>query len=170
MMKTFAYTLVTSLGATAAADAAVPIYRDRTLTLQEALVIEEGGPGYYRNVRLAAGADGQFTVVAAESRNLALVHDVTLLMTAGLPPTLAVEVSGEVSRSCLALETPLVSRQGRRFTIALAETRYDPAIQCFSPHTDFRLNIPLDLQDLEPGAYTVAVNGVERQFLLDPQP
>lgn len=167
-MKGFAYTLVASLGAAATAQADVPVYRERTLTLQEALVIEDSGPGYYRNVKLAAGLDGRFTVVAAESRNLALVHEVTLLMAAGLPGTIAVEVRGDMTRSCLALEAPLVSRQGRSFTVAVAETPYDPAIQCFSPHTDFVLNIPLDLQGLEAGEYTVAVNGVEKGFTLAP--
>lgn len=165
-MKNYAYTLIASLGAAAGAQADIPVYREHTLTLQETLVIVDSGTAYFRNVKLAANANGSFSIVAAENRNLAQIHSVTLLMSAGLPVNLALEIRGDMSRSCLALETPLVARHGNTFTIAVAETPYDPQIQCFSPHTDFVLNLPLDLAGLAAGAYTVSVNGVEKTFTL----
>lgn len=165
-MKKYAYTLITSLGAAVTAQAEIPVYREHTLTMQETLVIGDTGPAYFRNVKLAANANGTFSVIEAENRKLVQVHSVDLLMSAGLPVDLVLEVRGDMSRSCLALETPLVTRQGNTFTIAVAETPYDPQIQCFSPHTDFVLNIPLDLAGLEAGEYTVAVNGVEKRFTL----
>lgn len=165
-MKKFAYTLVTSLGAAATSQAEVPVYRDQTLTLQEALVIEDAGPSYYRNVRMATNPDGSFSVVNAERRKLALVHDIGLLMLPGLPLELSVEVQGDMTQSCLALEAPLVSRKDFVFTIAVAETPYDPHIQCFNPATDFVINVPIDVDGLPPGEYVVAVNGVEKRFTL----
>jgi hypothetical protein len=166
-MKKFAYTLMTSLSAVASTHAEVPVYRDQTLTLQEALVFRDSGPGYYRNVKLAAGPDGSFSVVEAEKRKLTLVHEINLLMTPGLPLNLSVEVRGDMTRSCLALETPLVTRQGFVFTVAVAETPYDPDIRCFSGATDFVINVPLDTSGLEAGEYQVNVNGLEKSFTLN---
>ena len=102
-MKKFAYTLVTSLGA-AGTQADVPVYRDHMLTLQETLVIEDEGPRYYRNVRMAANPDGSFSVVDAERRNLALIHDISFIMLPGLPLEMSVEINGDMTQSCLALE------------------------------------------------------------------
>lgn len=164
-MKKFAYTLVTSLGA-ASTQADVPVYRDQTLTLSETLVIEDNGPRYYRNVKLAANPDGSFSVVDGERRNLALIHDISFLMLPGLPLEMSVEVHGDMSQSCLALEQPLVSRKDFVFTVAVAETPQDPRIQCFNPATDFVINVPLEVEGLPPGEYTVRVNGVEKRFTL----
>lgn len=165
-MKKFAYTLVTSLGAAASTQAEVPVYRDQSVTLQETLVIEESGPRYFRNVRMDANPDGSFSVVNAEKRNLALVHDISLLMLPGLPLEMSVEVYGDMSQSCLALEAPLVARRGKVFTVAVAETPFDPQIQCFNPATDFVINVPLEIEGLPAGEYRVVVNGVEKSFTL----
>ncbi len=165
-MKKFAYTLVTSLGAAATAQAGVPVYQDQTLTLQETLVIEDAGPRYYRSVRMAANTDGSFSVVDAERRVLALVHEISFLMLPGLPLEMSVEIHGDMTQSCLALETPLVSRKDFVFTVAVAETPYDPHIQCFNGATDFVINVPLDVEGLPPGEYVVSVNGVEKRFTL----
>jgi hypothetical protein len=165
MKKKFAYTLVTSLGA-ASTQADVPVYRDQTLTLQEILVIKDAGPRYYRNVRMAANPDGSFAIVGAERRTLALVHDINFIMLPGLPLELSVEIRGDMTQSCLALEAPLVSRKGFEFTVAVAETPYDANIQCFNPATGFVINVPLDVEGLPPGEYLVAVNGFEERFTL----
>jgi hypothetical protein len=165
-MKKFAYTLVTSLGAAANGQADVPVYRDQTLTLQETLVIEDAGPRYFRNVEMAANPDGTLAVVSAERRNLALIHEVSFLMLPGQPLEMSVEIHGDMTQSCLALETPLVARKDFVITIAVAETPHDPRIQCFSPATDFVINVPLDVDGLPAGEYRVLVNGVEKRFTL----
>jgi flagellar basal body rod protein FlgF len=74
-MKKFAYTLVTSLGTATTRQAEVPVHRDQTLTLQETLVIEEAGPSYYRNVRMATNADGSVSVLNAVEKHFTLGAD-----------------------------------------------------------------------------------------------
>jgi hypothetical protein len=49
----------------------------------------------------------------------------------------------------------------------VAETPFDPNIQCFSGATDYQISVPLNVHGLNAGEYTVVVNDLSTTFILD---
>lgn len=90
---------------------------------------------------------------------------------AGLPAPGAahanVLVEGYLPDGCTTLGKVIQERDGRTFRITLTTER--PAdMQCITVIVRFEQVIQLDVTDLEPGTYSVVVNGVKGSFELPP--
>jgi len=149
------YTLLVP-GQSLAAEPAV--LRDGILTIPEAVVLESQPGSYYRNVTLEQDANGKLQVIAAEPANLAMVDSVDVEVS------VTVEVSGNKSVPCVDLQTPAVSREGNVFTVILAETPIPDGVNCATVLEPFTSSVTLHQGNLEPGTYTVRVNGTEMSF------
>lgn len=146
--------------------AEVPVYKDQQLLLNETVVVGDNGTAYYGDVRLTANADGSFSLTRAERRNLASVDTVDVVVDEAFPTTVSVEVTGELSVSCVDLEQPAVIRDGVVFSVVLAETKQDPLALCALALAAYEVSVPLDVRGLEAGQYAVTVNGHETGFTL----
>ncbi len=159
--------LLGALPLAATAQAEVPVYRNQQLELPSAVVMTASGPVYYGDIRFTTNQDGSFTLTDAKRRNLAVVEETHLAVDT---TTRQAEVSanGILSIACVALEEAAVVREGHTFHVVLAETTMEPDAVCMSlvAITEFEIDVPLDLNGLEPGEYTVDVNGVESVFVL----
>lgn len=152
-----------------ALQAEVPVFRDRVLAIDKAVVVTPAGPAYYANIRLQATANGAFTLVEAERRPLAIVETLDVLVNKSNPVQVEVHVTGVQTVACVGLEEPVVTRNNDTFTVLLAETLMAPATVCMSllAVTPFQRDIDLPVEGLSPGAtYKVVVNGKEASFRL----
>lgn len=148
--------------------AEVPVFRDQVLTIDNAVVYEKDGPAYYADIRMKANADGSFSVVDADRRNLANIAKAEIQISKSKPVQVAVQVSGILSVACVALEETSLSRVGNTFNVVLAETNMPAGSVCMSllAVTPFELDIPLSTAELPTGNYIVNVNGTVVQFSL----
>ena len=136
------------------------IYRNGTLLISEAAVVNEESVAYYKNVVLAANGAGDFELVEAEQRPLAGVEEIAVSVNAA-QETVSVSVDGYKSVPCVELEPPAVSRDGHEVTIVLAETVMGAAESCIAMIDPFTTEVELDVSDWDAGAYTVTVNNSE---------
>ena len=164
-MKKVVAVLALALSLGSAADAAPAVFEDGVLDVGDGVVVGAGGDLIYKNIRLQADSSRNFRVVSAEPRNLATVESVEVLVMEGFPVQ-AVQVEGHISMSCLDLEEPIVLRREDGFAIYLPETPLDPLALCAAVIEPFSATVPLDVSGLQPGDYTVSVNGVEAAFTL----
>ena len=164
-MKKVVAVLALALGLSAAAAAAPAVFENGVLEVGDGVVLGAGGDLIYKNIRLQADSSRNFRVVSAEPRNLATVESVEVFVLDGFPVQ-AVQVEGHISMSCLDLEEPIALRRDETFVIYLPETPLDPLALCAAVIEPFSVTLPLDVSGLEPGDYTVRVNGVEAEFTL----
>ncbi len=142
------------------------IYQDNLLTIPQAAAIDADSTVYYTNIQLSDDGNGNFKLIAAQSRNLVTVNSVQVLILESFPVQVIVAVSGSKSVPCVELETPAVSRKGNLFTVVLAETQLGPAETCIAMIDPFEASVTLDVFGLEAGTYTVRINGIEADFAL----
>lgn len=143
------------------------IYQDNLLTIPQGAIIDADNPAYYKNIILSNDGNGNFTLIAAQNRNLVVVDSVDVLILESFPVQVWVAISGSKSVPCVELETPAVSRKGSLFTVVLAETQLAPVEFCIDIIGQFETSVALDVLGLEAGTYMVRVNGMEAEFTLD---
>lgn len=144
------------------------IYRDNALSIPAgALIREDGSTFYFADIVLEKDGEGNFHVAQANARSLVAVDLVEVQMTGDFPVEVSLLVEGTKSVPCVELEPAAVSREGHEFTVVLAETKLGPDESCITVIDPFDTTIPLDVEGLEAGEYTVNVNGVEVSFTLD---
>ncbi|MES2605323.1 MAG: hypothetical protein V4603_10315 [Pseudomonadota bacterium] len=167
-MKTSVTLLLSSALAAQSLHAEAPVFRDNVLSINEAIVFNAQGPAYYGDVRMQANKDGTFSLVQAQRHNLALIDTVDVLINKSNPVQVEVNITGIQSVACVALLDPVVTRSGNAFTIVQAETLMEPGSVCMSllAVTPFSRDIPLEVEGLAPGVYTVSVNGKQTSFTL----
>jgi hypothetical protein len=160
--------LIGALLASTGLQAEVPVFRDQVLTIDEAVVFNSNGAAYYGDIRMKANADGSFSVIGADRRNLAPVSAADVQISKSKPVQVAVHVTGILSIACVALEEAGVSREGNTFHVVLAETNMPAGTVCMSliATTPYDITIPLDTKDLPAGNYNVNVNGKLLTFTL----
>ena len=91
--------------------------------------------------------------------NGALVDEVVVL-TVGIPPTeYAVEIHGSLRDGCTEIESVTQTVDGDRIIVTV-ETVRDPDAICTQALVPFVHVEPLDVEGLDPGEYTVEVDGV----------
>jgi hypothetical protein len=88
-----------------------------------------------------------------------------VLYTTGNPAGTAAVVRGNLSESCAALQPPQVQYASGTFQVTLMAERPAGAA-CAQVVTPFETTIPLDIQGLPAGTYTVTVNGISAVFTL----
>ncbi len=97
----------------------------------------------------------------------AAIEDVTIIMTRSIPPQVRAVVSGMLAGNCERIDVGNISikRQDRVILVdlpTLSRTNA-PCTLNLVPFTEY---IPIDIKGLEPGEYTVSVNGVNDTFVL----
>lgn len=148
--------------------AEAPVFRDNVLSIDEAIVHTQHGAAYYGEIRMQANGDGTFSLVQAQRHNLALIDTIDVLINKSNPVQVTAHISGIQSVACAALLEPVVTRNGNQFTVVQAETMMKPGSVCMSllAVTPFSRDVPLDVDGLAPGNYTVDVNGKQASFSL----
>lgn len=143
------------------------IYQDNLLIIPQVASINADSAAYYANIQFSDDGNGNFKLIAAQSRNLVTVNSVQVLILESFPVQVIVAVSGSKSVPCVELETPAVSRKGNLFTVVLAETQLGPAETCIAMIDPFETSVALDVLGLAAGTYTINVNGVTAEFTFD---
>ena len=179
MKKVLSIACLSAMAVTAqASDNDEPVvYRDQVLSVPHGVVVnDDGSLSFYRDIRLEAQADGSFVLDAENLRegNLAMIDSVNATVnrddddTPGDDSTVSVAVAGNLSIPCVSLMDPMVERDGNTFGVILAESE-PPIASCIQVLEPFETTVTLQAGDLEPGDYTVNVNGTEASFTLEAQ-
>ena len=165
-MNKLCLSLIAAFCISAAANADVPVYRNKALSIDQALVVTDAGTRYYKDVKLSANPDGSFRLVQAEL--LEPVHvDEVMVLVEEYPVVVSVEVSGYLPNPCFQLEEPAVMREGSTFTIVLAQRALQTFTACAQVIEPFTVLVPLNVKGLAAGHYTVMVNDQQSGFDLD---
>ncbi|AKB25509.1 hypothetical protein MSMTP_2040 [Methanosarcina sp. MTP4] len=97
----------------------------------------------------------------------AAVEDVTVIMTRSIPPHVRAVVSGMLAGNCERIDVGNISieKQDRVILVELPTLSLTnaPCTMNLVPFTEY---IPINIEGLEPGEYTVSVNGVNGTFVL----
>lgn len=122
------------------------------------------------NESLAEDGDVQEQVKAPESSYVAgkaSVEKVMIIMTRSIPPQVRAVASGVLGGSCenIDSENITVTREGNVFFVDLP-TLIQNGVPCTRNLVPFEEYIPIDIEGLEPGEYTVSVNGINASFVL----
>jgi len=96
----------------------------------------------------------------------ATVESIEVLILESFPVQVHVRVSGYLGDGCTELGDINVERVDDTFNVTIQTQRPADAI-CTQQLVGFEETIPLDVQGLEAGTYTVDVNGVTETFTLD---
>ncbi len=97
--------------------------------------------------------------------NLAAVDSIEVRILESDPVQVEVVARGNLADGCTELDEPMVMRDGTQFGVMLTTQRPADAI-CTQALVPFEQVIALDVTDVEPGDYTVDVNGVIETFTL----
>lgn len=156
-----------ALAGQAQADTAV--YQNSVLTINEAIVIQDNGSSYFKNVRFVPNTNGTWRFTGATQRPLATIEEISVTSLATEPATVEVSVEGYKSLPCVELEPLVMSRSSDTFYVVIPETTLDTEEACIGIIEPFTLTFPLDTFGLEAGAYKLNINGKETEFdLLTP--
>jgi hypothetical protein len=158
------YVSIFAICVTAVAEADVPVYRDQTLSIQEALVVTDDGTSYYTDIKLAANPDGSFRLVQAQQLVPVHVDRVAVEVQGSVPTAVNVKVSGHLPVTCHNLEAPAVMREGSTFTIVLAQRPLQTFVACVAMIEPFTVSVALSVEGLQAGHYTVMVNDKQSGF------
>ena len=98
------------------------------------------------------------------------VEKVVINVQAGPPAQVEVLAAGELPDACTQISEAVQSREGAVFQVSLMTVRAAD-LACAQMLQPYEFSLSLDAPDLEPGTYTVAVNGVSAEFRLpEPRP
>lgn len=159
--KLLATGLVLGFGHAAWAEQAPLILRDNVLTIPQAVIVDGDSVSHFRNIELAQDAGGNFTVVSAEDGSLANIESVEILRDDH-----RIDVLAKGWRSaCVSIMPGAVSRKGNEFVIAIAESKPTGDV-CIAVAIPFYTITRLTADVLQPGEYSVSVNGVKTDFTL----
>jgi NACalpha-BTF3-like transcription factor len=105
--------------------------------------------------------DGEVTIEDA------VVTSVSVAIMESWPLQATAQVEGELGDGCTELVEPITAeREGDTFYITIQTSRPVDAV-CTMILQTFSESIPLDIEGLEAGTYTVNANGVEETFTLE---
>lgn len=104
--------------------------------------------------------DGEVTIQDA------VVTSVDVLLMESWPLQASAKVEGELGDGCTELEPITTEREGDTFYISIKSSRPVDAV-CTMILQTFSESVPLDIEGLEAGTYTVNANGVEATFTLE---
>jgi len=161
------YLCILILGLISQFSAAQPAtFENNLLTVPQVAALVDGELTYYNDIQFTSDLQGNFTLRAAQQSNLVSVETVTVNVAESLPVQVSLSVAGNKSVPCVELQAPAIFNDKGNFTIALAETTLGPAETCIAVLAPFETNITLDVTGVEPGTYSVNVNGIVANFSL----
>lgn len=105
---------------------------------------------------------GEGDVVIGE----AMVDSIDILILESFPVQIQVQVTGNLPDGCTELQEPVVTQTDNTFTVDLPTARPSDAL-CTQAIVPYEITVPLDVEGLPAGEYTVDVNGVTGSFTLD---
>lgn len=142
------------------------VFREQTLHIPHGLVVADSGLQFFQDIRLLEQEDGSLVVDSASEGVLAGIDAVDVVEGDG-EGTMDVVVQGNLSTPCDSLRDPMIQREGTLFGIVLAQenTKEENEV-CAQVLDPFETVVTLDVSELEPGDYTVNVNGEEAGFTL----
>ena len=119
----------------------------------------------------ASSADSGVVVPTATASadpllGLATVESVEIMILESFPVQINVRVTGVLPDDCTEIEDVVVQQEGNAFNVAVTSVQ-TPGDNCGSDEVLFEEIVPLDVNGLEAGSYTVSVNGVQGSFKLD---
>ena len=97
---------------------------------------------------------------------LATVESVEILTLESFPVQINVRVTGVLPNKCTEIEDIVTQQDGNTFSVAVT-TVQEPGANCSAEEVFFEEIVPLDVNGLEAGSYTVSVNGIQGSFKLD---
>jgi len=97
---------------------------------------------------------------------LATIESVQILTLESFPVQINVRVRGVLPNSCTEIDDIITQTDGNDFDIAIT-TVQQPDVACTEAEVAFEEIVPLDVDGLEAGTYTVTVNGTQGSFTLD---
>jgi len=109
-------------------------------------------------VSLLITACGSFSMQSTGGQE-AKVTSVEVIVAESYPPQYFAVASGQLPDSCTEIDGSTRTMQGRTIKITLTTTRPDDAI-CTTAVQPFEESIPINVDGLSAGQYTVEVNGV----------
>jgi inhibitor of cysteine peptidase len=95
----------------------------------------------------------------------ATVEQIDIRILESFPVQVHVGVRGYLADGCTEIDEMIQSREGNTFNVTITTTRPADAM-CTMALVPFEQNIPLDVEGLPAGTYTVMVNGVSGTFEL----
>jgi hypothetical protein len=113
-------------------------------------------------------ADAPLKAEPQPTQEEAMVEEVSIRVLESWPVQIRVAVSGYLSDAVTEVGDVDITVDGDTIFVRIYTTR-DPEAMGAQVLTPFELSIPLDYAelDLEPGTYTVDVNGVQETLVLD---
>ncbi|RMG92211.1 MAG: hypothetical protein D6706_17290 [Chloroflexi bacterium] len=106
------------------------------------------------------------TAPPAPETGLAPVESIQLLIMESFPVQVSVMVRGELPDNCTQIDRIETNRTNNQFNVAISTLR-DASTECTDSPVPFEETIPLDVENLDAGTYTVSVNGITGSFTLD---
>lgn len=97
--------------------------------------------------------------------NEARVKNIKINTFESFPVRVDVVIQGELTDNCTTLDQYLPERKGNSFTVKIT-TNHQVGKYCEKQLQSFDLVLPLEVEGLKAGSYTVSVNGVEDTFEL----
>ena len=94
------------------------------------------------------------------------VESIEILLLESFPIQVNVIASGVLPDGCTSLTDPTPRREGNTFVVNLATSRVEEEV-CTQATVPFDKVIPLEVEGLSAGTYTVAVNGLTDTFTLE---
>ncbi|MDY9927691.1 protease inhibitor I42 family protein [Methanosarcina sp.] len=110
-------------------------------------------------------ADGQNTSNEEYTYGMANVESIDILTLESFPVQIHVIAEGYLPDGCTEIDEINTEKEGNTFNVNITTKRPKEAI-CTQAIEDFKETIPLDVQGLSAGNYTVNVNGVIGSFEL----
>jgi len=106
---------------------------------------------------------------AGVGEELALVDEIDVLILESMPVQVRVVARGHLNDAATVIDRVTQSLDGDTIVVRILTAR-DPDAMAAQVLAPFEQSIPLDLQGLgiEPGAYTIDVNGVTATLTLEP--
>lgn len=99
-------------------------------------------------------------------RGQATVNSIDILIMESFPVQIRVTALGDLPDGCTQIDEVISQRVEDTFRVAITTLR-QPAATCTQALVPFEESIPLEVEGLPAGTYTVSVNGVTDTFTLD---
>lgn len=97
---------------------------------------------------------------------LATVESVQILTLESFPVQINVRVRGMLPNACTEIKDIITQTNGSQFDVAVT-TVQQPGTTCADEAVPFEEMVPLNIEGLDAGTYSVTVNGIEGSFTLD---
>lgn len=115
-------------------------------------------------IALLLGVSFMGRAPAEEAGPWVYIDAIDVLVLESFPVQIQLHVKGNLANYCLSLVPPVITRQDRMFRVQLnVKSSQGACVQMLRP---FEKNIPLDVNGLPAGTYTIDVNGMTETFTL----